>query len=697
MSDTYETFRELQSGEYFDSWPDFLTRRGQQNARTLEAAIRKNNTVFRELSNDVEKESVLKGAFLRGLVVPARSTPWPTFVLGSGCLTASASAKDSARVVARFTAAVRAATDVEGHQGFTIDFLNNLSRNRSEQPLATAGLGLATGAERSRDDWAFIGKTALAAMLLTRLYGLALAYSAQVVSDASREEVEVPAADAEGWLEDDRVVQPLIRALEVLMESHVPARSAQRSLQSLAHSVLVAVRDRHRVHRAHVELLTAFTWFILTEDTSVYPDWSDLLLFGAFVDVDTDVDVDENAAPPPWDAAQLKPRTPITADGPVAEWLTTRLLTITKHSWESRGSKDAETARYALYDAVAALLRQQADNYHGVRDAVSGSAVHETPLPTCFVTTFDLELEMAMWQLALKAETPQPFVIILPVVRTEAKPAPAPSLGLELTSVSLAWAWREIVPEPGVEPLTVLRDGGPEAWKFLDRELPPTLGEAIDARGRTPVIVRLAGSPLMNVEIANVVSLRQALLLDEYTALSQTVLDLTSAARENLDGDRSPDDYHDDYDDYDDYDGSGEGARPRDRNIYTSGLPTALTSSQLDPETAYMPRYWMFLGAQLSDSGVRLRLLTNQITAARLNNRKIDSHAPLGVAINRRSRPADRDVFRWYGLDVVRGNVVESGRHSLTAQLTALHESLEKQFAAVQGVFDQARREGTAS
>ena len=661
-----QTFRGVRVGRYFDSWIEYLESRDAEAAKSLDGAIRWTNRRERHLSDDVGLDHVLAGVPMRDVIIPARIKPWPTFVLGTGCLSASASARGKARVVERIAAGITAATDDEGLQSFTRRFLDNLARNRSDQPLSSAGLGLATGAQRSLDDWTFIAQTAFAAMLLTRLYGEVLVYSNQVVSDAHREEVEIPEPNAKGWLHHDSLVVPLLGALDVLIESRASAGSARMSLRSLAGSVASAVRNDRRVHRPHVELLTAFTWFILTEDTYVYPDWSDLLLFGAFVDVD------ENAPAPSWDNSQLKPRTPIAADGPVAGWLTSRLWTITQDSWRSRSGRrgasgsargrrpprGSSSPRAELYDAVAAILGQQADNYHGIRETGAGAGRYVPPLPSCFVTTLDLELEMAMWQRSLESDTPRPFIVILPVVQAA-----------KSTSVSLGWVWREILPDPNDNPLHVLRGGAPGAWRLLDRELPPTLKNDPEHEGRTPLIVRLAGSPLMNVAVDDVKSLRQALLLDEYTALCQTVLDLT-ATREPT--------------------GMGGG----DQNIFTAGLPAALTSSKLSQQSAYMPRYWMFLGAQLSDTGVRLRLLANQIMAAHQNSQPGD--VPLGVAINRRSRPADRDVFHWYGLDVVRHDVVQSSTHSLAADLRELHVKLEVEFGDVLAKLGQARREGSA-
>ncbi len=668
MSVSFEAYREVQVGAYFGSWLDYLGARCMnQQKKSLDEALRTVNTRDRQLAEQLRKKDPLSYLPYGPLVATARGTPWPTFVLGTGCLGASTSTPDGGAIKSALTAAVAAASDDHDVQRDLERFLDNLTRNRTGQPLESAGLGYANGEERSSEEWAFIARTALAAMLLTELYGEALVHLSQVVSDSHREEIEVPEANHPGWHLHDALVMPLLAALQTLVETEAGDESERASLQSLARSILTAVRDDRRVRRAHVELITAFTWFVLTENTHIYPDWSDLLLFGAFLDSDV-----ADAGAPAWDNPHLKPKTPIQVDGPVARWLTLRLSTITQSSWKSRLEGESPSARAELFDAVAAILLQQAANYAAVTVAPGGIAAYDPPLPTCFVTTFDLELEMAMWQQALADEEPRPFVVVLPVVRAGQN---AKSRSDNVTgSVSLGWVWREIVPSRGVDAIEVLRGGDPKEWKLLDRELPPALRDDVAERGSTPIIVRLAGSPLMRVadEVADPTAtdnkdapvLSQALLLDEYTALSQTVLDLTSAVQQS-----------------------------HDKNLFTAGLPASLTDSHLNPEHAYMPRYWMFLGAQLSDSGIRLRLLASQITAAQANLDHGVGDAPLGVAINRRSRPADRDIFHWYGFDVVRHDVVAPGRHSLAAELRDLNGKLAQRFARISAQIDAGAAE----
>lgn len=666
MNAGLQIFRATRAGKYYESWAAYLRDRDDtEHARSLDGAIRSTNREDRHLSDDPLDPDVLPGkkVLMRDLAVRARVTPWPTFVLGTGCLSASASTRDNGRaVVSKLTAAVESVAGRQGFAKLVMRFLDNLSRNRCDQPLASAGLGLATGARRSKAEWEFIAQAGLAAMLLTQLYGEALIYSNQVVSDPHREEVAVPPETDEEWQLHDTLVLPLLEELDRLADAvdRLPGeaateRSARASLRSLARTIAVSIRDDRRVSRPHTELLTAFTWFFLTENTYLYPDWSDLLLFGAFVDLD------EGAPPPAWDNSQLKPRMPVSETSPFSGWLRSRLLTITTDSWQSRANRGTASPRTELYDAVAAILWQQAENFHGIRQPGSGSARHITPIPSCFVTTLDLELEMAMWARAVESGTRQPFIVVLPYFRT-----------LRTTSVTLGWVWREIVPDPDLDPVEVLTAEDPTVWRYLEQDPPPTLSNKPEHQGRTPVIVRLAGSPLMKVAMDGVDGIQQALLLDEYTALRQTVLDLSAAARANVDGDAPI--------------GTGE------QKVVTPGLPAALMRSVLSTRNAYMPRYWMFLGAQLSDTGVRLRLLANQITGAAQNSGQ--GAVPLGVAINRRSRPADRDVFHWYGLDVVSDDVLHSQTQSLSAELRDLHTRLGRDFAEIAQELAAARAEG---
>lgn len=655
MSGNFDEFRGTRQGNYFDSWTNFINQYAKDMPKSLGGAIRAINKSDGRLSENLKDESVLHNVPLRDVIAPNRSAPWPTFVLGSGCLSARdwPSSKGGTSKENLTNALARVQPDSE-LRGLAVNFVDNLAINRSEQPLDSAGLTPAQGKERTPSDWDYIAETAVAAMLLTRLYGNAIAASIQIVTDSHREQITLP-KDAQFRR---ALVVPLNAVLDSLANNADRDQPVRASLASLASSVSSSVKHDEEVQRAHVELLTAFLWFLLTEDTFLYPDWSDLLLFEAFMDKALLL------REPAWRDSQLKPTTTAMGTaGPVASWLTHRLQAITENSWGSRtGSRRKLTPRDEFYDSLAALLGQQADNYHSFEEAGAKSSRHKPPLPTSFVTTFDLELEMAMWQRSLTYDEPRPFIVILPVVMPVDEKGGMPSN----SSVKLRWVWREVVPTSEGDQLEALRHGGPGAWKLLESALPRPLINTPEDWGRTPIIVRLAGSPLMTVTMKGMTNLRQALLLDEYTAVSQTVLDLTAAAQNQSN---------------------------RNTADFTKGLPPVLTSSNLNPTTAYMPRYWMFLGTQLSDAGVRLRLLSNQITFAQENvmNGVVENVA--GVAINRRSRPTDRDVFHWFGLDVVRADDVVT---STTGPLKALHAELEGVFAHVKGTIEAAQEEMSA-
>lgn len=654
MNRDFGTLQSVRVGTYFPGWDDYVRRYTDGDTRrSLRWSLEHINSDLRILRFTDES---LRDLPMRETIGRARTVPWPTFVLGSGCLGVGELQDATLEVSESLRVALAACTDDVWLGQQALQFIDQLAIDRTGQRLESAGLGRRAGALRDAAEWEFVAQVAMAAHLLTRLYGEAIARTAQIVSETHREEVLIGESSG-GWIEVHRdLVDPLARALKVLAKPPgVRGQIARVSLASLASSIDDAVTKDRKVHRAHVELLTAFAWFFLTEGTNVYPDWSDLLLFEAFVDADVPAYA---AKAPAWHDSRLKPRqTAIGAVDQVAQWLTDRLGLIAEDSWRARDQgpdRAKPTKRAALYDAVAALLGQQADNYHSYEDLAAGSS-HKPPLPTCFVTTFDLELELAMWQRSLTQAEPSPFIVILPVLLR----APGPH-----DAVSLRWIWREVVPSRDRDALQNLRESDPSAWTLLSEEtLPPPLQNRPEVWGRTPMIVRLAGSPLMSVHLNDADGLRQALLLDEYTALSQTVQDLTSAAQES----------------------TGR----------IAGLPEDLTRTDMRTESAYMPRYWMLLGAQLSDPGIKLRLLSSQITAAQANTKAGIRSMITGVAINQRSRPADRDVFHWYGFDVVRDDVVQSEGRSLAEDLRELHTELEAVFKRIHAEIDGARRTDT--
>ena len=582
----------------------------------------------------------------------AVEVPWMTFVLGSGCLmTHDATFLEGAPVDLRARFEHDLKDVAQRHPGLPLvdsvtEFVELLARDRAGDSngrvpgsgdSASSHINIRAGLTPTE----YPSQVALAAALATRLYTAALASGPHVVGPAVREEVHLDLASWWGASVSDELLRPLRRLLATLSNKKVerPLRS-QQALRALATRMLGQLPDidgggetpSGTVLRRHVELLTAFAWYFLTEGTSVYPGWSDLLLFQSFEDFEWFENEADNANPRP----RLKDV--ISQDG----WVYDRIVAVTNASWESRTHSDGEpTIREHFYDLVADFLHQQA---HAIHDQVMPDGYGAPPLPVCFVSSFDLELEMALWQ------KNEPFIVVMPVFASS-KRVPH--------SASPHWVWARVEPRsegPATEgekagsktgrtsrwrdaahsvldlPATLVR---PARWERLRGETPP--GRWIGL----PIVVRLVGSPLMDPPVAATQGsatqsdqIDHALLLDEYTAIQQVALDFN---------------------------------RQTD-----SGLPPWITHNQ----GMSAPRFWMLMGTQLADTGIRLRLMA-QLMAARLPSfgkrshddraaktpatvaePELDPQQRLGLLLNERSGTNDRELFLWNDLDVVDGTHV---------------------------------------
>lgn len=342
-------------------------------------------------------------------------------------------------------------------------------------------------------------------------------------------------------------------------------------------------------------------------------------------------------------------------------WISKRIIDVTNNSWNSRLERgDRPTDRDGFFDLVARYLGQQAE-------ATLPVAAHK-PAAVCFVSSFDLELEMALW------DAGEPFVVILPVFAVDE---------LWQGSASLHWVWTTVtpysVPEHDVEAGLVgatesalrLPRGlwDPKGWQLVGPG--DDLRDHLPNRGlSTPIVVRLAGSPLMerpnpkNMNprpTSNTSALHHALLLDEYTAFQQAYQDL---------------------------------------QVVEPALSGALPSFLSEDVKGGLTRTWILLGTQLGDPAVRLRMTAHHVSRrARTNDRKIaplyspaqtidSAQAPdadgsaltvtnaqpevgrrtSGIVINAMSQTSDRELFLWQDFDVI------DGRH--TDLVTSLKDLL---------------------
>lgn len=657
---------------HFKSWRDFLyARKGGNRPATI-------YYVAKEATTRVGAEK-LKGGSWEKLSV---EIPWMTFVLGSGCLMTP----DVARVVggdedlrARLERDLKEYSNEFPGLGLgdlVATFIEAVARDRTGRKdkasvgadgLAAAYINIRPGMEPSE----YPSVVALSAALATRIYAAALASTTHVVGSASREEVRLDMRSWWGASVAAELLEPYRRVLGRLSSTDEGQSRSQQALAALAERMLGRLRnggvDDHAqptILRTHVELLTAFAWYFLTEGTTVYPGWSDLLLFQSFEDKEWYANEADNP--------NARPRLEdvISQDA----WVYDRIVRVTNASWKlrSQGSGD-RTKRASFYDLIADFLHQQAA---AIGDGTMPRGHGAPPPPVCFVSSFDLELEMALWQKG------KPFIVVMPVFAGEAK---RPS------SASLHWVWARIVPTDSTSqpdsPVTESTVDGASRWLDEGHEgliLPPALvhparwqvlkGETSPGLWRgLPAVVRVTGSPLMDPPVTAALkptkesdAIHHALLLDEYTAIQQAALDFSSQPN--------------------------------------SGLPAWLTHNK----GTCAPRFWMLLGTQVADTGIRLRLMA-QLMAAKLStfgdrdsggaaargpvsdtsSDSTDAATPtpevelgaqqrMGMLLNDKSGTNDRELFLWNDLDVVDGTYLDR-----IGDLTALHQQLAQDFDSI--------------
>ena len=564
-----------------------------------------------QLAQSSANNRARKRAGLEGYEKVVHGAPWLSFVLGSGCLVLSDNDPSNKTTISLLYAAFDSLDTHDprlGLGGIASDYFERILVDREVPDRG----GLAAQDPDSPKDWAYTADVILAAALATKVYATALAKYPHILTSSYREVVEFDSDDDEWYETKVRLVDPFAEVLRRLASADRMAASDRHMLVKLSDDLLKAlVSPRGSLRRANVELLTSFSWYFITLGTATYPGWSELLLIEAL----------QASMLTPGDA----PARPHLRDLTNETFSTTALEGVSRRSWGTRKDSTAGTSRDRFYDSVSDILRQQSEVY----SAATGIGARP-PMPVAYNTSFDLELEMALWTAGTA------FVIVLPVLAISDDDN-------SLNSASVHWLWTRVAPNQTIDhadQLDALRGATVEhRWLSADEA---TWGQSSSQYAGEPVIVRLAGSPLMQVPqrgsvgIAANQSLHHALLLDEYSAWHQAVLELSQLR----------------------------------------GLAKAFTRATLD-----VPRFWLFLGTQLNDSAIRIRLLTHEFAALAADQRneaqarlggddyadaKLEDsgasaaietvEARAGIVVNRWSWASDRDLFHWHRLDVVQAN-----------------------------------------
>ena len=556
--------------------------------------------------------------------------PWITPVLGSGCLSAQEGPEGAAisTVPAELAIAIGDFDLPDGSP--TCEVVERFSRSLIEAKVGHPGVvgeysyphTKAAAKDRTIAAWA-----TLCAYLFSRLYfavgnvvdcpvGLAVG----VLRFCPKLDGPTPQG-AEIW---DNIVVPVKQAVRTLQnEIDGSARNDLSFVAAFADAVTKDLNEEaSQVSVADVALMSEIAWHLMSEGTSQYPGSGDLLTLLTMANETTDRD-------------QRWPQ--VKSLEAARRKLNTELLRTTRLSWKSRlPGQDGVAAphemqpsiRDRLYDAVAEILIAQA-NRHKTQ---SKGDVNELPPAVTFITSFDIELEMAL------VAKRRPFRLVMPFyVRPASSSQPT----------GFVWLQTRIKPPEGNELLASDLDRliTTEEWSLLT-----THQSASEDDFSLPVVVRLAGSPLIRVSgfpdlgghagptVAPWVKKLKAsiggdhmtihgtVLLDEHTALHQWAADLVPPPNSKT---------------------------PEAR----LGLPKRLIKGG-GPNDA---RFWFVLGVQLSDEAVRHRTAAI-VGAADLRSDVTDT--PLravrsGVVINRRSTANERDVFLWQGMDVVQATYDE--------------------------------------
>jgi hypothetical protein len=579
-----------------------------------------------------------------GPLYKRKGYPWITLVLGSGCLEAGHDISgtrihDVPALVQGLLKDQPPLPDGTNSAKLAGAFAASLIADRLGPPASAEsadGMTAEPGDVRPPTGDSFdattdlkTAKLLLCAALLTRLYHLASAAAPDALSRTGHDRVSIQVGRAGSAELESDALEPVLALLEELLAS--TDQNSNAPGDAVLHQALTTIDNsmNPRGHQpslrvADIQLLTELCWYSLTQGTSVYPGWNDLLLH-----------LSTRTSPALFD--RWLPRPAFDDIDAACQFVEQRYAAATQLSWDQLVDDD-ESARERFYATVAGVLRQQA----ALRRSVLQSSPLQPPIASAFVTSFDLELEMAMWR-----SSTEPFVVAVPMNLLQDVAEPAAYLA------SVCWLGCLIRPDHDnlthAEQLDKLRTPAEEDWFLLNGDTAYEL-----AYGNYPVVIRLSGSPLMaaprlwtedgsewndlcrrllkdyHIDMPteapdlNEPELRMAhvALLDEYSAMQH-------AASEFLI-------YQPDQ--------SNERVR--------QGLPAALFGTR----GSAFARFWMMMGVQVSDSSIRYRFASQMTVPTNIDGESVKNPPTpnrAGLVVNWRTDDTVRDLLGWYNFDVV--------------------------------------------
>jgi hypothetical protein len=493
----------------------------------------------------------------------------------------------------------------------------------------------------------------LLAALLTHLY-----YTAQQrrVPPIARWDGDVAAlnqgaeVDSGGPDDDAQASKLLIRRL--LRQANIGIKkpvndSVKAAVQTLLENIKADLTgDAPRLTLGHLRLLTEVAWYFLSLGRPIYSGWTDLLLF---------LTLRQGGQ-----GANLGPlyRNLKNLPAMVAELheVPTKASRGLDGACSDEQTDSSAEKRDHLYKEAANVLWAQGDAAKTENDDLRGSGAQapggiRLPPAVAFVTSFDIELDMAMWNSAKERDPSmgRSFRVILPLHLVQQVNDEGAELCLVMGEVDVArWLADSSAPDVEAE-LAHLRS--PVNWRLVTNS-----SEESDLR-EMPIIVHLNGCPLYNipepaspeadrlrddlqaagVPVRGRAHLEHAVTIGEYLALRQSEAELI---------------WH--------------GYDQQESRHLNRSLPSHLMVS-----TLRNPRYWLSMGVPVADAAVRHRLVS-QLTRERL----LESTKPSGgggrlgarretpvpkpriggVAVNLRTGVDAAGLLYWAGLDQVQGD-----------------------------------------
>ncbi|MDQ1710822.1 MAG: hypothetical protein QOE45_272 [Frankiaceae bacterium] len=566
-----------------------------------------------------------------------KTMPWVTFVLGSGCVEVG-SGPDGRTLAHRVGDALgdRSLPGDESAPSLAQLFAESLIEDRLgslDTPVPTT---LADDDEISP----IAPPLVLAACLLTRVFHTVKGARPEAVRRWD-DDVATLDPDDPGPQFDDiaEFVPPAAHELRVarkLLGAQPDSESVAPAVSDLLKQVLDGLSGnggRKQLSIQHLRLVTEIAWYYLVGDTTAYPGWTDLLL-RLMLRGDDPASAGSRRTRPRFLNLKLP-------GGYVCELLekSSRL------SWRRRvESPDREFQPAHIYDAAAAVLWAQQEMLVESRNPT------DLPPASTFVTSFDLELEMALWA----QSQGRAFSVAVPVHLLR---------DADDDQADLCWLLAQVEPDVAGDwsgGLAAMRK--PRRWRLLHANFNPR------ELCQGPLVIHLNGCPLLRLpdpdaaadrstaelrqdlaalglldEIDDELHLIHAVTVDEYLALRQSEAELFWASE----------------------------FRATQSQRASRALPHVLAA-----DSSMHARFWMVLGVPVADPAIRHRI-TSHLTISRFRGDSPDSRsvggqsgmppraveAPEharndvdGVAVNKRIDDDEASILHWLGLDVVQAS-----------------------------------------